>query len=85
MITLRWKDKKTSQASIRCLSNRGEGLICIITIACCGFAAGVLYRFGASFIFFIVAVVIAILAASVLHFRQVSRVLKDTFPDIDAI
>lgn len=85
MISLRWKDKKTRQVSERCLSNRGEGIICIIVIACCGFAAGVLYRFGASFIFLIVVLVIAILAASALQFRQVTEILKDTHQIFDSI
>ncbi|KAI5647481.1 hypothetical protein M9H77_33486 [Catharanthus roseus] len=71
VISLRWKDKTTSQAYTRFLSKRGEGIICIVIIACCGFAAGVLYRFGASFIFLIVVAIIAILSASALHFRHV--------------
>ncbi|KAL3516874.1 hypothetical protein ACH5RR_023776 [Cinchona calisaya] len=71
VVTLRWKDKHTSQVSTRWISNRGEGFIYLVTIAACGFATGVLYRFGASFVFLIVAAVIAILAACALHFQQV--------------
>ncbi|XP_071931456.1 cationic amino acid transporter 9, chloroplastic isoform X3 [Coffea arabica] len=71
VITLRWKDKNTSRFSTRWISKRGEGIICLVTIACCGFASGCIFRFGASFIFVIVAAVIAILAALALHFWQI--------------
>ncbi|KAL0309110.1 UNVERIFIED_CONTAM: Cationic amino acid transporter 9, chloroplastic [Sesamum radiatum] len=60
VVTLRWKDKTSSQASTRRISRRREGIICLFTIACCGFAAGVLFRYGASFVFLILAAVIAI-------------------------
>lgn len=71
-MTLRWKDKTVRQVFGMPMSSRAEGLICLITVVCCGFAAGVFYRFGASFIFLIIAVVIAICAAAALHLRQVS-------------
>lgn len=71
VITLRWKDKNASSFSTRWISKRGEGIICLVTIACCGFASGCFFRFGASFIFVIVAAVIAIFAALALHFWQV--------------
>ncbi|XP_016501079.2 cationic amino acid transporter 9, chloroplastic [Nicotiana tabacum] len=71
VVTLRWKDKTVRQVFGMPMSSRAEGLICLITVVCCGFAAGVFYRFGASFIFLIVAVVIAICAAAALHLRQV--------------
>lgn len=71
VVTLRWKDKTARQVFGKSISSRAEGLICLIIVVCCGFAAGVFYRFGASFIFLIIAVVIAIFAAAALHFRQV--------------
>ncbi|OIS96059.1 PREDICTED: cationic amino acid transporter 9, chloroplastic [Nicotiana attenuata] len=71
VVTLRWKDKTVRQVFGMPMSSRAEGLICLITVVCCGFAAGVFYRFGASFIFLIIASVIAICAAAALHFRQV--------------
>ncbi|KAH6817761.1 cationic amino acid transporter 9 [Perilla frutescens var. frutescens] len=66
VVTLRWKDK----TSTRWISNRAEGIICLIAIACCGFATGILFRFGASFAFLIVASVIAVFAAATLYLRQ---------------
>ncbi|CAK9146193.1 unnamed protein product [Ilex paraguariensis] len=71
VVTLRLKDRTASQVSTRWMSNWGEGVVCLIIIACCGFAAGLFYRFSASYILLIVAVVIAIFAAAALHFRQV--------------
>ncbi|KAM7459745.1 hypothetical protein LguiA_036273 [Lonicera macranthoides] len=71
VVTLRWKDKTSSQVSSRWISSRGEGVLCLVIVSCCGFASGALYRFSASFIFLIVAVVIGILATAALHFRQV--------------
>ncbi|KAI3449060.1 hypothetical protein Pfo_005725 [Paulownia fortunei] len=71
VVTLRWKDKTSSQILARRISKRGEGIICLFTIACCGFAAGVLFRFGASFVSLILAAVIAIFSAAALYLRQV--------------
>ncbi|KAK1262701.1 hypothetical protein QJS04_geneDACA018411 [Acorus gramineus] len=71
VISLRWKDKASSHLSANWLSTRREGLICLIVVACCGFFAGLSYRFGASFIFIIVALFLAIAAVAALHFRQV--------------
>nr|GMC90971.1 cationic amino acid transporter 9, chloroplastic [Ipomoea batatas] len=71
VVSLRLKDKPVNQVSAGRISNRDEGIICLILVAFCGFAAGALYRFGASFAFMIVAAVIAIIAAAALHFRQV--------------
>ncbi|KAI3444776.1 hypothetical protein Pfo_001441 [Paulownia fortunei] len=71
VVTLRWKDKTSSQASTRWISNRAEGIIYLLAIACCGFAAGVLFRFGASIVFLIVPSVIAVFSAAALYLRQV--------------
>ncbi|GAA0165541.1 amino acid transporter [Lithospermum erythrorhizon] len=70
VVSLRWEDKATSH-SIRWMSNRIEGLICLFTISCCGFISGALYRFGASYFTSIVAAVIAILCTAALQFRQI--------------
>ncbi|KAK8639789.1 hypothetical protein V6N13_138158 [Hibiscus sabdariffa] len=70
VVTLRWKKKTENQDSSKCISTWCEGVIWIVIVACCGFAAGALYRFGASFIFMIVALVIAVLACAALCFRQ---------------
>ncbi|CAH9123416.1 unnamed protein product [Cuscuta epithymum] len=70
-ITLRWKVKNESKVTARLISKRGEGVICLFLVACCGFAAGALYRFRASFAFLIAAAVIAIFAGVALHFRHV--------------
>nr|GMD65123.1 cationic amino acid transporter 9, chloroplastic [Ipomoea batatas] len=70
-VTLRWKDKNVNEVSTRFISGSSEGIICLILVACCGFAAGALYRFGAPFGFLVLSAVIAILAAAALHFRQV--------------
>ncbi|OAY49399.1 cationic amino acid transporter 9, chloroplastic [Manihot esculenta] len=71
VVTLRWKDKAPSQVSSRWTSAWQEGVICLIIVACCGFGAGLFYRYGASIVFLVVAVVIAVLAAAALYLRQV--------------
>ncbi|PIA50336.1 hypothetical protein AQUCO_01300821v1, partial [Aquilegia coerulea] len=70
VVMLRLKDKGTSQVFVRCLSNWQEGVICLLTVACAGFVTGLCYRFSLSLILVLVPVVIAILAAGALHFRQ---------------
>ncbi|KAB2017577.1 hypothetical protein ES319_D08G172500v1 [Gossypium barbadense] len=70
VVTLRWKNNTGNRVSSKCISTWCEGVLCIFLVACCGFAAGVLYRFGTPFIFMIVAVVIAIMACAALCFRQ---------------
>ncbi|KAJ9188525.1 hypothetical protein P3X46_003877 [Hevea brasiliensis] len=71
VVTLRWKDKAVSQVSSRWTSAWQEGVICLIIVACCGFAAGLFFRYGASVVFLVIAIVIAVLAAAALYFRQV--------------
>lgn len=73
MITLRWTDKTASQVSVRWRSNRMEGVLCLIIISFSGFAAGLLYRFSASFASLIIVIFIAVLAIAGLYFRQVSK------------
>ncbi|XP_057980951.1 cationic amino acid transporter 9, chloroplastic-like [Malania oleifera] len=70
VVTLRWTDKTTGQASTSWISAWQEGVICLIIIACSGFASGLVYRFNASFIFIIVAVVTAIVVSIALYCRQ---------------
>ncbi|KAL6965091.1 Cationic amino acid transporter 9, chloroplastic, variant 2 [Sarracenia purpurea var. burkii] len=71
VVTLRWKDKTSSQVSRGWISNWREGVLCLVIIACCGFTAGAIYRFDASLFFLIVPVVIAIFATAALYRRQV--------------
>ncbi|KAL3615537.1 Cationic amino acid transporter 9, chloroplastic [Castilleja foliolosa] len=71
VISLRWKDKAPSRSSTTRISTRGEGIICLLTIACCGFIAGVLFRYDVSFVCLILATVIAIFSAAALYLRQV--------------
>ena len=77
VITLRWKDTVGSQVvSATLMSHRMEGIICITVIATCGFAAGILFRYVVSalaYLFLIVPIAIAVLAAAALQFRQVSE------------
>ncbi|KAL5539217.1 hypothetical protein UlMin_044513 [Ulmus minor] len=68
VLALRWKDKTESQlpsASWR------EGVVCLLIVGIGGFGAGLFYRVDASFVFLIIAVVVAIIAAIALCFRQV--------------
>ncbi|XP_061375881.1 cationic amino acid transporter 9, chloroplastic isoform X2 [Gastrolobium bilobum] len=69
VVVLRWKDKRNSQVSS---SSRQEGVICLIAVAVTGFAAGLLFRYDASPIFLILAIVIAAGASAALLFRQPS-------------
>ncbi|RZC86686.1 hypothetical protein C5167_030036 [Papaver somniferum] len=71
VVTLRWKEKASSQFSTKWISSRQEGIICLGVVALSGFTAGLCYRFNASFIFMIVAAVVAVISACALHFRQV--------------
>ncbi|XAR63251.1 hypothetical protein NMG60_11023126 [Bertholletia excelsa] len=71
VVTLRWKDKTASEVSKNWTSNWREGVLCLIIIACCGFAAGIVYRYSYSFIFLVVAVIVATFAAGSLYIRQV--------------
>ncbi|KAH7519686.1 hypothetical protein FEM48_Zijuj08G0063500 [Ziziphus jujuba var. spinosa] len=68
VVVLRLKDKTGSQVSS---SASREGVICLSTIACCGFIAGLFYRVNVTFILLLLATVVAILAIVALYFRQV--------------
>ncbi|CAA0842734.1 Cationic amino acid transporter 9- chloroplastic [Striga hermonthica] len=70
VVSMRWKDK-TGQFSARWISNRVEGIICLLLVAGCGFAAGAIFRFGSTYFFMIVPAVLAIIFAAALHLRQV--------------
>ncbi|KAK1430371.1 hypothetical protein QVD17_13053 [Tagetes erecta] len=73
VITLCWKDNIGSQVSATFIPHRLEGIICITVIACCGFTAGILFRYVVSpfaYIFLALPIAIAILAAAALRFRQ---------------
>ncbi|CAH1412195.1 unnamed protein product [Lactuca virosa] len=76
VITLRWKDNIGNQISSSILvsvTHRQEGIICIVVIASCGFAAGIVFRYVVSalaFIFLIIPIAIALLATAALRFCQ---------------
>ncbi|XP_027351526.1 cationic amino acid transporter 9, chloroplastic isoform X1 [Abrus precatorius] len=67
VVVLRWKDKTNSQVSF---SAKREGVICLVVVAVCGFAAGLSYRYDGSPIFLSLAIVIALGASAALVFRQ---------------
>ncbi|XXG77915.1 hypothetical protein AAC387_Pa08g1968 [Persea americana] len=71
VITLRWKDKTATLNSGSWFSTWHEGVICLVGVACCGFVAGLCYRFSASFIILVIAILIAVVAAGALYYRQV--------------
>ncbi|KAJ4956073.1 hypothetical protein NE237_012856 [Protea cynaroides] len=71
VVTLRWEETVVSEVSTRWISTWLEGVLCLLTIACCGFGAGLCFRFGASFVMLLVTVVIAVIAVVALHYRQV--------------
>ncbi|KAF8049903.1 hypothetical protein N665_2094s0003 [Sinapis alba] len=70
VVALRLNDKKERESSNRWTSSWHEGVICLVLIACSGFGAGVFYRFGASVIFLLLAVGVAVSASAVLHYRR---------------
>ncbi|CAA0813258.1 Cationic amino acid transporter 9- chloroplastic [Striga hermonthica] len=74
VVSLRWKDKTPSRAYSGSISKRAEGIICLLAVAFCGFAAGVLFRYDASFVYLLLAAAIAIFSAAALHLRQVYAV-----------
>lgn len=71
VLSLRFKEKSANQASGRWCSRWAEGVICLVVLACCGFAAGVMYRFGASYYLLIIPLFIAVVALTALYLRQV--------------
>ncbi|CAM0944967.1 unnamed protein product [Alopecurus aequalis] len=71
VITLRWSDKATNSRSLGSMSVWQEGVLCIVTVALCGFVAGISYRFSYAIAFIVVAFLIAIVASFALQFRQV--------------
>lgn len=70
VVTLRWKEKAEIRDTRKWISSWTEGVLCLMIVACCGFAAGAFYRFSASFIFMIVAAIIAIFSVAALYYRQ---------------
>uniref|UniRef100_A0A2P2J9A5 Cationic amino acid transporter n=3 Tax=Rhizophora mucronata TaxID=61149 RepID=A0A2P2J9A5_RHIMU len=70
VVTLRWKDKPMSQVSSQWITAWQEGVMCLVSVACCGFIAGLCYRYNASIIFLVLVVVIAVIAIAVLCCRQ---------------
>ncbi|XP_021755249.1 cationic amino acid transporter 9, chloroplastic-like [Chenopodium quinoa] len=71
VLSLRFEEKSPGQSSTRWCSKWAEGVLLLVLLACCGFGAGLTYRFGASFYFLIIPLVIAIVALVALYVRQV--------------
>lgn len=71
VLSLRFEEKSPSQASTSRFSKWAEGVIYLVVLACCGFGAGLTYRFGASYFFLIIPLVIALAALVALYVRQV--------------
>lgn len=76
VVVLRWKDKKANQLS--CISTWQEGVICLTIVPCCGFATGLLFRFGVPLYFLVIPVAAAILASTVLYCRQAYALPSDS-------
>ena len=72
MISLRWRDRTENQLSIKGISARQEGIICLIVIALSGFITGISFRFGGSLIFMVAVIFFGILALAALYIRQVN-------------
>ncbi|KAL8142252.1 hypothetical protein V2J09_015284 [Rumex salicifolius] len=70
LVSLRFDEKYGNKVSGK-WSRWSEGVVCLVVISCCGFAAGAIYRFHASYYFMVIPLVIAIFGASLLYFRQV--------------
>lgn len=70
VLSLRFKEKSANQTSGRWFSRWTEGVLCLVALAGCGFAAGAMYRFGASYFFLIIPVFIAVVALAALYLRQ---------------
>ncbi|KAM7277169.1 hypothetical protein ACFE04_019035 [Oxalis oulophora] len=66
-LVLRWNDKTSSQLSSRRISIWQEGVICLFIVACSGFAAGLIFRVSASFVFLLIPIIIAIIASTALY------------------
>lgn len=68
VLSLRWKEKTSSQISS---SSWREGVICLFMVALGGFISGLYYRVNISIVFLLLALVVAVLACIALYFRQV--------------
>ncbi|KAK9120898.1 hypothetical protein Syun_018515 [Stephania yunnanensis] len=83
LVTLRWEEKAANQGSTKWLSNRQEGVICLIAVSCCGFGIGLCFRYSVPYIVWLVTASIAVLAHIKLHYcqdRAEHRILLPTRP-----
>ncbi|KAM7261034.1 hypothetical protein ACFE04_026509 [Oxalis oulophora] len=70
-VSLRWKDETTADKVYSGkISKWQEGVICLFTVACSGFGAGIIFRVDASLIFLIIPLVVAIAASTALYCRH---------------
>ncbi|KAK6918645.1 Cationic amino acid transporter, C-terminal [Dillenia turbinata] len=63
VVTLRWKDKTATGVPIKGISSWMEGVISLILLALCGFAAGLIFRLNASYFYVFAPLVIAVYEA----------------------
>ncbi|XP_031502797.1 cationic amino acid transporter 9, chloroplastic [Nymphaea colorata] len=70
VITLRWKPRSSGHLSIGGFSARHEGIISLLGVACGGFLAGLCYRFSAGIVFLLIAILMSVVFAAALQYRQ---------------
>ncbi|CAN6486836.1 unnamed protein product [Victoria cruziana] len=70
VITLRWKEKSSGRLSVGGLSARHEGIISLLGVSCGGFFAGLCYRFSAGIVFLLIAILMSLVFAAALQYRQ---------------
>lgn len=68
VVTLRWREKTSSNV----YPGWNEGVVSIGLVVCSGFAMGLCFRFSASILFMVLAMLVAIVSVAALHFRHVS-------------
>ncbi|KAL9270780.1 Cationic amino acid transporter 9, chloroplastic-like protein, partial [Drosera capensis] len=70
VVVLRFVEKTGNQAPFRWSSRGVQGVLCLVSVALCGFATGVIYRFNAQYYFLAIPISIAIAASAALYFRH---------------
>lgn len=70
VVALRFVEKTGNQAPFRWSSRGVQGVLCLVSVALCGFATGVIYRFSAQYYFLAIPIAIAIAASAALYFRH---------------
>ncbi|GAB2217099.1 hypothetical protein Droror1_Dr00000260 [Drosera rotundifolia] len=68
VVALRFVEKTGNQAPFRWSSRGVQGVLCLVSVALCGFATGVIYRFSTQYYFLAIPIAIAIAASAALYF-----------------